>query len=488
MIQTRNLTAILLSVAAFVLCLNAQALERFDQPFDNEDLHEPTWYISLDGAGAGDGSSWENAQSWSDFITTELLDDADPKFREYVYFKSGTYQWPDGGEVVIENQRFWLGGFPDSVSSPTLQERNPVDSPTIFLGPAAVQNDRFIRLLGSGCIIDGFVFDGFKNDLEGWDDVADRGVVFTKHSDNIISNCVFQNNQAVETGVNAAGNLDFNPYDPDQPGGAAIHVFLDTENNLIYNCDFIDNSLTGGAGSGGAICLGRKVSESTGPEVTIENCRFFNNTSENNGGAIGGATANLNIINCVFANNTAENDGAAIYHDYLKGHVVNSSFFANTLTTTTTTLDEGVAISIQNGADTRLNIVNNIFKANSTGTSGSAIQVDAATSVTVQVANNLYQDENATHTGPGITGDLGGHVELLADSTTQIFVDPSDPTFDFQLIDLSAPVNEGLLSFGTPNIVPPLDYLGNSVKGGARDMGAYENQFSPNSARHWSLF
>lgn len=63
-------------------------------------------------------------------------------------------------------------------------------------------------------------------------------------------------------------------------------------------------------------------------KVSIENCRFVNNVSENNGGAIH-QKGHLMIIKSSFSKNKASNMGGAIHRNYPKLDIMESRFIAN---------------------------------------------------------------------------------------------------------------------------------------------------------------
>lgn len=95
-------------------------------------------------------------------------------------------------------------------------------------------------------------------------------------------------------------------------GGSAIEFGYGSL--TLIDCVFVGNNFTNVIGRGG---YGGAVSIRNGnayPPSTFRNCVFLNNSSADNGGAIGkSSSGTLNIYDCVFKGNTATNNGNDIY-------------------------------------------------------------------------------------------------------------------------------------------------------------------------------
>lgn len=139
--------------------------------------------------------------------------------------------------------------------------------------------------------------------------------------------------------------------------------------NVLFEGNSINVAPNGFGNDGGAVsAFGRNDIE-----VNIKNCKFENNTSQDNGGAVFiGGKAYLNMSNTSFVNNYAQVVGGAvsisqdgITHDSARGaKIEDCSFSANS------TKGSGAAINVSSGTVT---VENSKFESNQAQSNGGAI-------------------------------------------------------------------------------------------------------------------
>ncbi len=222
----------------------------------------------------------------------------------------------------------------------------------------------------------------------------DAGAIYWEGDDGLISDCIFENNSADDSGgairwYNGDNGKIFNCTflnNSAEYGGAIEWDYC--HNGLIYGCSFINN--TGAQyGFGGAV----RICE----EIFVSNCTFENNSAEyggaisgghisdcifiNNSAKFGGASAWVSVSDCMFINNHAANGGGAIYAGtndkvfncslinnhadnggaiewYGSNGIVSNCIFVNI------TSNKGIIYFFNSYGDTNLTINNNIFLNN----------------------------------------------------------------------------------------------------------------------------
>lgn len=284
------------------------------------------WYVDSDIAPGGDGKSWATAFN----SISAAIAAASSLYmicyapNDQIWVKSGTYTLTS--ELLLNKVVVMYGGFPNSMTSPTLENRNPWVYPTIISGGNSVRCMKII----SYSIIDGFTFQNgrastggalyiesptynclgfdFSTTLQNCrflNNVATNvgGAVYDLRSNLVIKECLFQGNSA-------------------DNGGA---VWQWQTNAKIEKCIFKSNSSTTGGFGGGAI-LGDYQTYGS-----ITNCLFVSNSSASNGGAISYHQAWTSIVNCTFADNTAAYaaGGGALYTNTSSPTLTNCIFWGN---------------------------------------------------------------------------------------------------------------------------------------------------------------
>lgn len=153
-------------------------------------------------------------------------------------------------------------------------------------------------------------------------------------------------------------------------------------------------------------------------KLTIDNCRFENNISSTDGGAIY-STTTLLVKNSTFLNNSAKYSGGAIYAFVVAPEIENSTFIGNTASGM-----DGGAVAAQGRLEkgTHLIVKNSRFSGNQADEQGGAVFVDNETLLTV---HNSRFDHNRAADGGAI------HYEYNALITgSSVYENTADPELD----------------------------------------------------------
>ena len=294
-----------------------------------------TYYVTPDGAGAKDGSSWNDAFGVAEF----RIQAAENVNGDIYYFQGGLYNLSDATVVFKTATGATLIG-------------NPEGERTVFSGdrdgnnnPDETDANRLIRFQANtvnGNSANAIVLENidFTCVYTQADADADNMSAFAvdNSGDVLVRNCRFYNNWA-----------------QGMRGGAAAYLYRSTVK--FVDCMFYNNSANY---RGGAIRIFSNAADKA--LTTLENCVVKNNHNYHNlGGAIFMGHGNsLNIVNSTITGNTAVSDGAAIYHNgYSTAHhcelrIVNSTIAGNI----TTQDNDAQIVSTQS---THVNIANSII-------------------------------------------------------------------------------------------------------------------------------
>lgn len=438
-------------------------------------------FVVPGGAGAADGTSWTNA--YGDLAAA--LADARAA-AEDVWVAAGTYQvrsleWPT--EVA------GYGGFAGLESA--LSERNVAANETI-LDAGGVERAVFVRNGATNTRIDGFtiknaIMDGggphvtfagsalTYNGVDATNTVANchivdngpggHGNVFLQLSHIHFVNCVFENNQG--TGVSVCMLVN----DGSQPliencvfrnnGGdanshhGALAVRTADSHPTVLNCLFEDNTAAGG--SGGALSI------QEGGAATIIGCDFVGNAASH-GGAIAdwGGNGSMTIERCRFFDNTTLGGGhgaaIAVYSTTSTVDITNCLFHGNVAT--------GISSAVFAWVSTSVTTLSHCSFSQNIG-ADDVIRADGAPHIDVE--NCIVWDN-----GPGLVRGTvavvnsivqGGH--LGGTNADPLFADA--PGGDLRLMPGSPAIDAAT---GTP---PATDILGVArPQGAAAELGAYE--------------
>lgn len=306
-------------------------------------------YISPNGKGNGDGTSWDDAMSFSDLLDKiNTYDDGD-----VYYFAGGTYYPPK--IVGITKGCTFIGGFnPDLTGTENTTPTYPSATPTVFSGDV----DK----------------DGMNSNGD-----LDRLLAFNQSNVTATEN---QNTKITLTG------LEFK--DAYSVSSTTTHgaLFLRGCYNVeVNNCRFYDNVEDKYYGG---MALTSEYST-----LYMNDCEFTNNKAKARGGAIrlssNDKAKGITVLNrCLIANNsTEENIGSAICVQQGKSlYIINSTITGCTSGTT------GGAV-YSNGSDDTY--TRNVYIVNSTiaGNDGGP-QVQMTTNANLYVANSIVVSDGET--------------------------------------------------------------------------------------------
>ena len=417
------------------------------------------YYVTPEGAGQKDGSTWENAMGLSEYYAhmkfyfkangdipkTEVND---AHTGEQYFFSTGKYTFNQTIFISRSGVTF-KGGYDPTTGEQALSGR------TIFDGNSQARNNGAIFISGNteqtatnvmdrAVYIQGIDFENFitkgewRNDDTNWQS-GRPGAIYISFCGYVeITDCNFNHNICQGTGDNAmAGALALNKV-----------------NCLVRNCSFTGNEGT----DGGAIKVYYNQSGdwTKMSKCTIDGCYFSGNKSTGNGGAIYGRNSQqVNIINSTIVNNEAaagggvHSNGPGNYTQIL--NIVSSTIAGNTATNGSQVFTNG------NGV---LNVANSIIVADG---GADAIADASATSGYKFQGNNLIgkvAEGYASAESDNISADnnyetVFGDNALAADGT----ITPEKYWAGMAPADIAAIVTEEAWPFAVDAAV---DQLGNA--------------------------
>lgn len=293
------------------------------------------YYVSPDGAGSKDGSSWDNAFGVAEFRTQAAAN----ANGDVYYFQGGLYNLSEStvvfqvatGATLIgnaEGERTVFSGDKDGNNNPDEGDAN-----RLIRFQANTVNGNSANAI----VIENIDFTGVYTTADAADTNM-SALAIDNSGDVLVKGCRFYSNWAQGT-----------------YGGPAAYIYRSTVK--FVDCIFSNNSANY---RGGAIRI--NSNDVNKGLVTLENCVVKNNTNYHNlGGAIFMSHGNsLNIVNSTITGNKAASDGAAIYFNgYDSAHhrelrIVNSTIAGNTATAE----DDAQIVSTQNA---HLSIANSII-------------------------------------------------------------------------------------------------------------------------------
>ena len=428
-----------------------------------------TYYVNAAASGTNTGLNWANA-----FTDPQVaLSIAIPG--DEVWVAAGQYK-PTATtsrtvSFVLRNGVNVYGGFAGTETS--LAQRDIASNPTVLngdIGALGDNTDNSHNVVTANNITTNIVLDGFRI-MNGYSGSAYRG-----------------------GGLSATNCL----------GGSL----------LIRQCSFINNYATG---YGGGLYL-------AAANVTVDQCEFNGNSTDNSGGAIcdgnnNGGYSNLTILDSKFTGNVAYS-GACLYNsvDYQNLVIDRCVFTNNTSDNSIIRIEYFETARILNSyviGNSVDGFSSNILYVNSISPTEDFQMINCTIADNVNVYGFPLQDEavrleetyHAIHnciiygntryagrqvnTAPTITNSIveGGHVG----GTNIIDLDPEftaphgsvtanfDATaYDYTLQFTSPAVNSGDNGFVLPSNT--FDLAGNTrIQGGVVDMGCYESDFSVGS-------
>ena len=410
-------------------------------------------YVTQNGNGTQDGSSWANATS--DIILAKSLAEmhgADVWVAEGVYY--GNTQVGDA--FTLSDGVSLYGGFAGNETS--LSQRDLTAHVTALDGgnvrSVIVQPSSF----ANRTIIDGFTIRNGRytgNNYGGGGAFLNNNVTF--------SNCIFTNNQTTNTdgggvyvyGTWASGitdsvyflNCTFS-YNTSNKSGGGAYLY---HNSVVRNCTFTHN--TAGGQSGGLYIYEGSVSHSV----------FTYNTAAT---TVGGLNSTTPVSNCLIANNTAGTGTSAI-----AAYNVNSCTIVNN-TSNATNSSSGSAVTGTTGTNqSNWSVYTNCIIWGNRNNGNPA---------------NIYANIACTHSAVEGGYDGEGNIALTSSNTGTSplcprFVNPSTSAGASNTTDNV----DWRLAYGSPCVnrgdntgADSLDLAGNDrIQQGTIDMGCYESEY-----------
>ena len=322
------------------------------------------YFVKVDGAGAKDGSSWDNAADWA-ALKTVLAGNSGKN----IYIAGGTYAFSSnfGSNGTSDgNISFRVyGGYPADATGYSIGNRDLSANETIFDG----EDNARIWVLQSGTFyIDGITFFRGKRLSSGSADTG-SALIVERNGEKVlnvtVNNCIFRENSN------------------EKNGGGAVRIGGSTTPVQFVGCTFENNSAT--AARGGAVFVAANRS------VKLKGCTFTGNSAATQGGAVRiEAGGKMEAEGCVFSGNSATTQGGAFHVDGGTLIATSCEFLSNTSTS------HGGVIESSNAAVIRLNQC--IFMDNAASSNSAAdLYIGGTSSV---FANACYFGQSATDSTP----------------------------------------------------------------------------------------
>lgn len=350
------------------------------------------YYVTPEGAGQKDGSTWENAMGLTELMGKLSWNKTNDDHTDNVYnLSTGDYIFTQTG--FIFNSGLTLKGGYDATTGELATTGRTVfngngqarSNGALFLQPNTVQDEtgkkRTITI--SNIDFENFVANGVWRDgnATNWNYGYASALYIVKCGYAEITDCNFRNNKCTATGTYKDDNIKENNAATTQDKVMAGAVSLNRVNAIFRNCTFTGNTGTQGGAVKLFYCMGGAVTKNL--YTTFDGCYFANNSTDDSGSAIMGRhTMQVNLINTTIVDNNAEKNGGAIYMNgpgFYENvlNVVSSTIAGNNATTGSQIFTNG------NGV---LNVANSIIVADG---GADAIADASATSGYKFQGNNL---------------------------------------------------------------------------------------------------
>lgn len=306
---------------------------------------EARYYITQDGAGKKDGSSWENSASDLKGFMDCLEEEAS------IWVAAGTYSpgVESDDSFILKKGLKLYGGFAGAETK--IDERDAELNATVLSGGKISRKVAVVTAVGKSLsddtCLDGFTITGGMNVQNGGGIYVDifgsplinqcivtdnvvydyGGGMYNYYSSPLILNCTFSGNQSLNEG-----------------GGG---VYNHCSSPVIKNCFFLSNkSYSHGGGmlsyagifkvfdstfSGNKSSFRGGGMSSYSSTVEIKDCVFDENKGEEYGGGVHNEESFSSISNCVFSNNeTTPGNGGGVANVDSSVKITGSKFLANT--------------------------------------------------------------------------------------------------------------------------------------------------------------
>lgn len=336
------------------------------------------YFVTPEGKGTGDGSSWDNAMSFGTLLDTPN----DYNTGDVFYFSGETYYVPK--VVAFRKGYTFIGGFdPELTGTEHETPTYPSATPTILSGDTNKDGE-----MNSGDVARLIALGNDKEALE--EKFVITGFEFTKA---------------------------YSPTSTETQGALFARNCTDLE---VNNCRFYDN--VADKYYGGMAFTGQYST------VCFNDCEFFNNTAEARGGAIrlssNDKTKGVTVLNrCLIADNSvSQKTGSAICVQHgMSLYIINSTITGNTSGETS-----GAIFS--NGDDG--SFIRNVYIVGSTiAGNGSGPQVEMSDNANIYVANSIVVsdgDASAFSLKSVKTGVSGGMNILGSDASGVLTLQATD--------------------------------------------------------------
>lgn len=414
-------------------------------------------YVTQNGNGTRDGSSWENATD--DLVLALSLADM---YNADVWVAEGTY-YGDTLSLDAFTMRDGVsvyGGFAGNETD--FSQRDFTAHATVLDGKNARRILNQPGAFNHRSIWDGFTLQNGFHTLS-----TNGGGAANLRANSTLSNCVITHNRASHYGggVYAYGYL----YNSD--GSDSIY---------LLNCTFSYNSALSESGGGGYISQ----------NVVIRNCVFTHNTAAKASGGL--SLSEGAVFNCEFTHNTAGTSTGGLSLD--------RSTISNCLIANNTCATAGSGVTCDRSEMYNCTVVNNESSASGlnvgaglyTGNTTYSSNMSTVSNCIIWGNRNNGESANYSGTSPcrysAVEGGVSGDHNIVLSSANNgtgpfcpRFVHPSDSVgafdgpdnADWRLTDVSPCVNRG-----DNTVADSTDLAGNArIQQDTIDMGCYESEY-----------
>ena len=241
------------------------------------------------------------------------------------------------------------------------------------------------------------------------------------------------------------------------------------------------NFVNGSAKSGGAI-----YQEGSTIDLTVNNCKFQDNTAIAEGGAIYSGGKNVKILNSEFTNNNAQTKGGAVSTGD-KTNITNSVFKNNN--------GPGYGGAVSIGADSV--IEESTFINNSATNTGGAVNVKKDKNVEIKnsqfIDNTAYNEGGAVKAGAKtiISGSNFTNNKVDEKNGGAVSVGANSEISNSNFVNNTSPEKGGAVNLGTKSKVTDSTFTGNTAgsDGGAiyavSDLSVSSSKFDDNNATRY---
>ena len=297
------------------------------------------FYVTPNGAGNKDGSSWGNA--YSDVQTA--IDAAENANGGEVWVATGTYK--HGSSLTMKNNVAIYGGF--AGTERTKDERIIGKNETCLDGENSYRvfynNYTESNPLTNSAKLDSITIQNGK--IEGNGEICGGGM-YNNYASPEIKNCIIRDNSSIAQsggyGAFACGGGIYNS------AGNPLIVNCLFERNRAYSYDYLISSGGGGIyntaggnpslincifnGNGSGGNNGGGMLNSSG-NPTLENCTFYDNSANYSGGGFFNESGTPILKNCTFNKNYASYSGGGLLNGDCNPTLINCTFYKNSSTT-----------------------------------------------------------------------------------------------------------------------------------------------------------